>query len=203
LGKCRVGTSVKINQCPNCGGVWCDSDQFYRVDPDNAEELIEFDQDKFNHQRPAHNELSCPGCSSELKAINDRLIPDDLDLEKCSNCRGVWAKAGTFLRYKKWRKKKLDSRKTNKEQSDPKFGSEEVPPQVRSFLNEQYKSNQKSRSRVRGVTSLLNTRISPAIFYLGPSAFPELRKNPHYLIIIAVLGAMIYFARNFILMLLH
>ena len=109
-GECKYGTHVKIDQCQKCGGLWADPKEFHRINPEEAKKLIEIDEEKFKKEIPPHKELNCPRCSSELDETKDYSLPNDVDLQTCSKCKGIWITAGSFLQYKKWRVKKSKSK---------------------------------------------------------------------------------------------
>jgi Zn-finger nucleic acid-binding protein len=41
--KSRYGANIKINQCPKCGGIWCNSLDMSSISPEEAEKIDKLD----------------------------------------------------------------------------------------------------------------------------------------------------------------
>lgn len=104
--KANPGTLIQLDQCGQCGGIWCDKWELFPIDPDEAERL-----DSVNEKllaapaEAAAKTLYCPRCTAKLDSCRDPLLPQDLQLKRCWRCDGIWLNRGEFMRYKKLQSK--------------------------------------------------------------------------------------------------
>lgn len=110
--KANPGTLIMLDQCGRCGGIWCDKWELFPVDPDEADRLDPVDAGLL--QAPAalaKKKLFCPRCTAPLAVMADPIMPDDILLERCRRCEGIWLNRGAFGKFKKFqaetRRKKL------------------------------------------------------------------------------------------------
>jgi len=159
-GKCKYGTEVKINQCPECGGVWAQPEEFYRVNPEETAKLVEVNEEKFEKKIPPHEKLSCPKCSFTLEKIQDPFLPDDIDIEQCIKCGGIWLKAGTFLRFSQWRSKKIRTEENLKGLQELKTQiDEELKAKIRALLLIEHHRERLRGSRLGAIGKFLNKPV--------------------------------------------
>jgi Zn-finger nucleic acid-binding protein len=95
------GTLIQLDQCRNCGGIWCDKWELFPVDPDAARLLDPLDEALLNapaarRAAPRH----CPRCTAPLQECKDPGLPSDLLFDRCLRCEGIWLNRHELARYK-------------------------------------------------------------------------------------------------------
>ena len=104
--KANPGTLIQLDQCGQCGGIWCDKWELFPIDPDEAERLDGVDEKLLAAPvAPATKMLYCPRCTAKLQSCKDPLLPKDLQLKRCWRCDGIWLNRGELKRYKKLQRK--------------------------------------------------------------------------------------------------
>jgi Zn-finger nucleic acid-binding protein len=96
-----LGYAILLDQCPRCGGIWCDRWELYPVTMAGADRLDSVDVDAL--QRPtvaARAHLECPRCRARVRPFRDALLPPDARIERCPNCDGMWLNRGELRRFK-------------------------------------------------------------------------------------------------------
>lgn len=104
--RANPGTLIVLDQCRKCGGIWCDKWELFPLDPEEAPRLDPLDKELL--QTPAKLEekpLYCPRCTAQLQLFHDRLLPREIQLQRCRRCEGIWLNRGQFSRYKRFQKK--------------------------------------------------------------------------------------------------
>jgi len=84
-------TSVMIDQCPECNGMWFDRGELER--------LLDVVVDGL--ETPRNAELSvrkCPRCTHRLRAISYRST--HIDVDACPKCTGIWLDGGELQRIR-------------------------------------------------------------------------------------------------------
>ena len=62
--KANPGTLIQLDQCGQCGGIWCDKWELFPIDPDEAERVDAVDEKLLtNLVTPAAKTLYCPRLS--------------------------------------------------------------------------------------------------------------------------------------------
>ncbi|UDQ97431.1 zf-TFIIB domain-containing protein [Lentisphaerota bacterium WC36G] len=85
---------VDIDICGKCSGVWFDFDRL--------EQVLVRDYLGTLHLRPQKSALDdeksqcCPRCGDDGKIINVKHQKQDITLEKCNVCSGIWLDKGEF-----------------------------------------------------------------------------------------------------------
>lgn len=79
---------IQVDVCPQCGGIWLDKGEMYRVRELQKNELKDFDTTAFNHLPARKSEPSCPVCSQLLHPF--RYMNSNIELETCPNLCGLW-----------------------------------------------------------------------------------------------------------------
>lgn len=96
-----VGYSVLLDQCPRCGGIWCDRWELYPVTAAAADQLDHVDQATLLHPTPmASAQLECPRCRARMRQFRDPALPRNACIERCPNCDGMWLNRGELRRFK-------------------------------------------------------------------------------------------------------
>ena len=100
----HYGQKVIIDQCGDCGGLWFDAFELYKVKP-GADELVE-DLDSTSLTTPTNiinTPLRCPRDKTVLSQFDDPRFPGDIILMRCSSCQGFWLNRGEFTRFQQAR----------------------------------------------------------------------------------------------------
>ena len=96
-----VGYWVLLDQCPQCGGIWCDRWELYPVTAAGADQIDRVDQEALRQPTPVENrQLECPRCRARLRQFRDPSLPRDAHIARCPNCDGVWLNRGELRRFK-------------------------------------------------------------------------------------------------------
>lgn len=113
--KSHYGVKIELNQCPCCGGVWCDDLEMHRVSSKSALWLGKLDAKKLQELVEIKKKLICPKCGNLLKEFKDPFFPKQIKLEHCSQCGGFWLNRGELSQFKKWQLRKPEISKKDKE----------------------------------------------------------------------------------------
>lgn len=96
-----IGYLVLLDQCPRCGGIWCDRWELYPVTTAAAERIDVVDQHALSQPTPpAAESLTCPRCRARLRRFQDPALPADARVERCLNCDGMWLNRGALRSFK-------------------------------------------------------------------------------------------------------
>lgn len=99
--RARSGYLIELDQCPTCGGIWCDPWEAYPIPAAEARRLDRLDE-KGLHARtdPATEPGRCPRCAIALRPFRDPAIRPDARIERCRACQGMWLNRGELARWK-------------------------------------------------------------------------------------------------------
>jgi Zn-finger nucleic acid-binding protein len=104
--RANPGTLIQLDQCKQCGGIWCDKWELFPIDPEEADRLEAVDLKLLTAPLGlARTALFCPRCTGKLALFNDPLLPKEIELQRCRRCEGIWLNRGQFGRYKTHQKK--------------------------------------------------------------------------------------------------
>jgi Zn-finger nucleic acid-binding protein len=104
--RANPGSLIQLDQCGQCGGIWCDKWELFPVDPDEAGRLEPLDEKLLTAATElAQKTLYCPRCTSKLAVFKDPMLPKEIVLQRCSRCEGIWLNRGQLSRYKNYQKK--------------------------------------------------------------------------------------------------
>jgi Zn-finger nucleic acid-binding protein len=96
----RVGYLIVLDQCPRCGGIWCDRWELYPLSA-AAAGLDRLDADALvKPVAAAAAQLVCPRCRARMRRFRDPALPQDARIERCPNCDGMWLNRGELRRLK-------------------------------------------------------------------------------------------------------
>lgn len=99
------GQLIVLDQCGQCGGIWCDKWELFPVDPDEVTRIDPLNQALLKDPTTlTHKPLYCPRCTAELHIFAEPILPKDIQLQRCNRCDGIWLNRGQFSRYKEYQK---------------------------------------------------------------------------------------------------
>jgi Zn-finger nucleic acid-binding protein len=99
--RARSGYGLMLDQCPQCGGVWCDRWELYPLDAGEAHRLDPLDDDRLHAGPPPPSAPGrCPRCTAPLRPFSDPVLPPDSAIERCAVCDGMWLNRGSLARAK-------------------------------------------------------------------------------------------------------
>ena len=94
---------ILVDQCENCGGLWFDKDEFYKVKIGEATELEKINLKKLEELSMIKSEvMSCPKDGRALRPYADIYANKKLkglQLFSCDECAGFWFNRGEFTKY--------------------------------------------------------------------------------------------------------
>lgn len=103
--RANPGSLIQLDQCLRCGGIWCDKWELFSLDPDDAERLDTVNEELLAALTgTASQALYCPRCTSKLARLKEPLLPEDIILQRCTRCEGIWLNRGQMTRYKNYQK---------------------------------------------------------------------------------------------------
>lgn len=99
--RARSGYALLLDQCPTCGGVWCDRFELYPLDAGEAHRVDPLDSDRLlRGDQPPSGPGRCPRCTAPLRPFTDPALPPATDIERCAVCDGMWFNRGSLARAK-------------------------------------------------------------------------------------------------------
>jgi Zn-finger nucleic acid-binding protein len=97
----RSGYLLSLDQCGQCGGLWCDRWELYPIDACEVNRLDPVDQSAvLAPVATVKRELKCPCCHTPMQRFRDPLLPEDVHIERCPACEGIWLNRGELRRFK-------------------------------------------------------------------------------------------------------
>jgi len=98
----KTGYLISLDQCPCCGGIWCDRWEVYPITAAGAQALDPVDREAL--LRPATSSMGepceCPRCRARLRRFSDPTIGADACIARCPNCEGLWFNHGELRQFK-------------------------------------------------------------------------------------------------------
>ncbi len=99
--RARSGYCLLLDQCPRCGGIWCDRWELYPLAADEAARLDPVDETSLAAATPLPTTPGrCPRCRTALRPFSDPVLPADAAIERCAVCDGLWLNRGSLRRAK-------------------------------------------------------------------------------------------------------
>jgi Zn-finger nucleic acid-binding protein len=154
--KSHYGSQIKISQCPNCGGIWCNGSEMVSVSPDDAKRIDEVDVSKLSNPSLIKKELHCPKCGNPLQNFKDPSFPQQIKVSYCTKDMGYWFNRGELAEYKEWQKTSGQKPAMNFDQKDQEFKG-----QMESFLKNAKDNNYDSIKNIGGI-------LHDPVVYPGP-----------------------------------
>jgi len=117
--RANPGSLIELDQCGQCGGIWCDKWELFPIQADEAARLEPADQELLHAPLALmKKELFCPRCTGRMLAVKEPSLGPDVQFLRCFKCDAIWLNRGQFTRYKnhqeKVRSKNMGPRTTGK-----------------------------------------------------------------------------------------
>ena len=104
--RANPGQLIVLDQCGQCGGIWCDKWELFPVDSDEAERIDPLDETLLQDRTAlTHKPIYCPRCTAALHVLVEPILPKEIQLQRCGRCDGIWLNRGQFRRYKLFQKR--------------------------------------------------------------------------------------------------
>lgn len=98
----KIGYLLVLDQCPQCGGIWCDRWEVFPLVAPAVENLDHVDEETLRTPVALPAEpLRCPRCRARMAAFHDAALPTDACITRCLNCEGMWFNRGELRRFKR------------------------------------------------------------------------------------------------------
>ncbi len=97
------GYLIVLDQCPQCGGIWCDRWELFPLAADEAARLDPVDTKSLGASARKGGVATgrCPRCAIPLRRFRDPVLPADTRIERCRVCDGMWLNRGELARVKR------------------------------------------------------------------------------------------------------
>jgi Zn-finger nucleic acid-binding protein len=107
-GVSHYGSTIKLNQCNNCGGIWFDEWSLFSLEEKEVERLENIEVDKFRESNSnKQKQKLCPVCNLPLTTFRDANIPESINIESCQKCHGFWMNHGETKKYKEYQGQRM------------------------------------------------------------------------------------------------
>ncbi len=117
------GFFIQLDQCPKCGGIWCDRYEAYQIPNKEAKKIDNLDINLVQKDTIIKKELACPKDNLILKQIKGPVIPEFLNINRCNKCQGIWFNQGELKKYRQHFTNKDWAQKEKKKWKDIKDDS--------------------------------------------------------------------------------
>lgn len=105
VARANPGQLIVLDQCGQCGGIWCDKWELFPLDADAADSIDALNQSTLSEPTKLTNkQLYCPRCTAELKHFAEPMLPAYIQLRRCGRCDGIWLNRGQLRHYKGFQK---------------------------------------------------------------------------------------------------
>jgi Zn-finger nucleic acid-binding protein len=105
VARANPGQLIVLDQCGQCGGIWCDKWELFPLDANAVEGIDPLNQATLIEPTKLTNkQLYCPRCTAELKHFAEPMLPVDIQLRRCGRCDGIWLNRGQLRRYKEYQR---------------------------------------------------------------------------------------------------
>ncbi len=103
--RANPGSLIQLDQCQQCGGIWCDRWELFPIQGEEAARLDSFNEALLTSPDPSTPKtLYCPRCTAELHTLEEPLLPKEIILQRCLRCDGIWLNRGQLTRYKNYQR---------------------------------------------------------------------------------------------------
>jgi Zn-finger nucleic acid-binding protein len=100
--RARSGYLIVLDQCPQCGGIWCDRWELFPLAAEEVARLDAVDTARLQTPMPTTDAPGrCPRCQCALQPFRDAALPPDARIERCQVCDGMWMNRGELTRAKR------------------------------------------------------------------------------------------------------
>jgi Zn-finger nucleic acid-binding protein len=114
--RAHPGRLIILDQCKQCGGIWCDQWELFPVEPEEDEHLDPVDEELLKIPVALKKQtLYCPRCGDRLLSFREPLLPADIQFQRCARCQGIWLNKGQFRRFKNLQKKTREEKMGDEE----------------------------------------------------------------------------------------
>jgi Zn-finger nucleic acid-binding protein len=104
--RANPGSLIELDQCGQCGGIWCDKWELFPIEGDEAARLEPADEELLRVPLALMKKvLFCPRCTARMSAIKEPSLGADVQFQRCFKCDAIWLNRGQFTRYKNHQKK--------------------------------------------------------------------------------------------------
>ncbi len=88
-----VNTSIEVDSCPDCGGLWFDKDELTQIDTIIEPTLVEIRH--LPNKSEQFERLHCPACNNAPR-LEKMIHPRDrkVVMDYCPYCKGIWLDKG-------------------------------------------------------------------------------------------------------------
>ncbi|RLC36926.1 hypothetical protein DRH27_04475, partial [Candidatus Falkowbacteria bacterium] len=128
----HYGTTVELDQCEECGGLWLDNTELYRIKHGVGQRIDKLNQEKLKESSPIKKDLYCPRDNSKLIVFKDHNFPKEIQVERCPECGGFFFNRGELVSFQTWRKMHIA-----KSKPEPKLISKkdkDIEKQIKKLL---------------------------------------------------------------------
>jgi Zn-finger nucleic acid-binding protein len=104
--RANPGSLIELDQCGQCGGIWCDKWELFPIQTDEAARLEPADQELLRAPMPLiKKELFCPRCTARMSVVKEPSLGADVQFQRCFKCESIWLNRGQFTQYKNHQEK--------------------------------------------------------------------------------------------------
>ena len=104
--RANPGSLIELDQCGQCGGIWCDKWELFPIQADEAARLEPADQELLHVPLALmKKELFCPRCTARMSAVKESSLGPDVQFQRCFKCDAIWLNRGQFSQYKNHQEK--------------------------------------------------------------------------------------------------
>jgi len=99
---------IEIDQCPECGGLWFDSSELYSIKQGLADIIDRIDCEKLRALVKVAEKINCPRDGAALTLFKDPSFPQEIQIEYCPKCSGLWFNRGEFRDWQTVRAQRMN-----------------------------------------------------------------------------------------------
>ena len=104
--RANPGSLIQLDQCAQCGGIWCDQWELFPIQTGEAMRLEPVDQELLRSTHTLKKKiLYCPRCTARLATLTEPLLDPKIQWQRCPKCDGIWLNRGQFSRYKNFQRR--------------------------------------------------------------------------------------------------
>lgn len=98
--KSHYGQSITLDQCPNCGGIWFDKNEYHQIKKTEIEKISQLNTNKLMCVKSQNNrDWLCPKDQTPLVVFKDSNFPKAIDVRRCAACSGFWFSCESVAAY--------------------------------------------------------------------------------------------------------